>query len=866
MLIKNKRSLYLLKPCCCLFLLSLFFTFFVMLGIYIIFCYAPFGERSLVTEDAKIQYLDFFSYLKNAFQNKDSFVYTFGRHLGGTGIGLFSYYLVSPFNFLVLFFEKNNFHIMFNLLVALKLSFSAGFMSLFLKNRFKYLNKWFVILLSFSFALMQYNISQSSNIMWLDGVYMLPLMLLGIYKVVKNESPYLLMLSTGIALIFNWYIACVNCLFTAIWFVMEYLLYALGKEKLTTRNFLIEGVKVFGRYLGSMLLGIMISAFLFLPTYFNLREGRGFIDWNLLKNNFNGNIANIFRGLTLGSENIEGKVSLFCGSLVCIGCMSFFFSKTIKLKKKLILGGMLFISLMIFYWQPLYLVFSLLKRVSSYAYRCSYVTIFLMIFIAAYFFSNLKLDEIKERILIKSAFIFSALLILSSYVENSTDIKYVYYTCFSSIFISFLSTFFLSYKLEDKRQILYSKKTKKVIVALFFGVVCFEMIFNAILLMSRHNEKDVVTYSNYVSKQQTQLDQIKGFDSGAYRISQTKTYNMGSDNCTANYNEPLAYGYMSINNYDSFAERSQLEFINKLGYKECGSLMNIVTTSVLAADSLLGVKYILSDYQINGLESMADKFVSNDDKNVYANPYCLPMSIVYRKNNNKYEESSFYEFHNKLYSNLLGEKVNLYKPVEFTKEESDQKISYKLKVPSGKVAMYGNLPTKSDAEAVLHAEGMKDLGYSRWLSSSVFYIPTYQNQSTVSVTIEAKKNLSIEKEEFVALDLDELRNVVEKIKRCDNGDLQINGPHIKCEVTAQKGESLFLSVPYHKGWNVIKNGKKITPELFENELFSIPLDEGFNEIEMNYSAPLMKEGFIITFCGIAIIVAMILHRKKNMKK
>jgi len=32
-----------------------------------------------------------------------------------------------------------------------------------------------LVLLSVSYALCQYNIAQSSNIMWLDGVYMLPL-------------------------------------------------------------------------------------------------------------------------------------------------------------------------------------------------------------------------------------------------------------------------------------------------------------------------------------------------------------------------------------------------------------------------------------------------------------------------------------------------------------------------------------------------------------------------------------------------------------------------------------------------------------------------------------------------------------------
>ena len=61
----------------------------------------PFGNGTFASMDANIQYLDFFGYLKNIICGQDSIVYTYNSTLGNTGIGVFSYYLTSPFNIMI---------------------------------------------------------------------------------------------------------------------------------------------------------------------------------------------------------------------------------------------------------------------------------------------------------------------------------------------------------------------------------------------------------------------------------------------------------------------------------------------------------------------------------------------------------------------------------------------------------------------------------------------------------------------------------------------------------------------------------------------------------------------------------------------
>lgn len=116
--------------------------------------YAPFGDNSLTWEDGNIQYLDFFSYFKDVLSGENSLIYTFSKTLGGSNIAVFSYYLASPFNLLIIFFEKAELNSFFDILILLKLSLAGGTCAFFLNKRFSYFveknkyTEYFVILLS----------------------------------------------------------------------------------------------------------------------------------------------------------------------------------------------------------------------------------------------------------------------------------------------------------------------------------------------------------------------------------------------------------------------------------------------------------------------------------------------------------------------------------------------------------------------------------------------------------------------------------------------------------------------------------------------------------------------------------------------
>lgn len=848
------------KYCNLLLYSTAFCTVFIILWLFFYLnSYAPFGENSMAWCDADIQYLDFFAYFKDVLAGRNNIGYTFSKELGGTNIGVYSYYLASPFNLLVIFFPKSELHTFFDLLVSLKMGTAAVTCAFFLRHRFsKKLQAKYVFLLSVAYALMQYNITQCSNIMWLDGVYMLPLILLGVHKLIAQRQMVFLSISVGLAIIFNWYSAGVDCLFAIIWFFFE----------LFFENDIVEPAKgiiktYFAKVMSfgcAMIMGIVLSAVLFFPTIYVMKEsGEGAFDWDLIQNELIGDPVSVIHNYTLGATSSQGSVSLFCGSLALIGCVCFFFSKRIRIKRKITAGIMLCVSVMLFYWKPFVVSFSLFKEVGSYWYRYSYITIFLILFLAACFFEKSGNEENETSyLLIKCSIIFTAFLLILNYVKPVWSTKYVYATTVSLLITAVLLTGMSSPLNLKKREKIFS-----VVSASLAGLTILELFASLYLLAGYYRVSNVEAFKEYTTQSMEQIDNIQYFDDGDYRISQTTTRNMGENNITAYYNEAMAYNYKSNTEYSSAPDGRQMEFLDRLGYRCEAINMQIVNTSVIGADSLLGVRYIISPYLINGLKPV-EELGNNNGKAVYENPYSLPMAFVYdsTESGTHTEYTNPFEYQNELFSELAGEQTEIYQKLNYERNENNNMIMYVIEIPEGNYALYGNLPWNSIMNANIDTNGGDKFSYSCWLSPSVFYIPSDSADGQVTLTLTADF-LDLKEEQFYALNLDELDRVTQMISQGEVEDFQLENGYVSCTVEAQKEETLFLSVPYHEGWTIRLNGEEIEPELFGDCLISIPLNDGINRVEMVFHVPMLKTGAVVSCVGIFILGFLAVYKKRR---
>lgn len=834
------------KKCCFVaFFISLLFVI-VLLRLY---HYAPFGNKSLAWADGNIMYLDWFAYVKDVIHGDNSIKYTLSNALGGTYLAIFSTYISSPWNLLLALFEKTQLHNFLDLGVALKLSMASATAAYYLCVRFR-LPFYILFCLSLSFGLGQYSFAQASNLIWFDGMYLLPVIAAGVYNNITEGRIRLLSVAVALSVISNWYTAGMNCLFSLVYLLTEY--------------FLLDGPKTLHlfakkmfRYASAMFIGLCLSAFLFLPTIALQREGvgQGF-DWNFLGNEFKGNILSVIQYYSIGGTSTKTHVSLYCGSLPLIGCLLFYCNTHLNRTKKIVLSALLAFTVLMFYWQPLFFAFSLFKDCSSYWFRYSYIGIFSLVFIAAHFYEQIKNYEVKDY-RVKPVIYFIVGLLVLNYDCTGTRLNYVHYTA-AFIIIAYICLRQLSVK-DNSRWLTVG------FTALLVIITVAELGINAKSLMRQYHYEDVDGFITYERNKQVVINRIKEYDKGLYRISQTSARNMTSEGLTAHYNEPVAFNYPSISSYSSCPQNSQLTFLERLGYRTEFERIKVVNTSVLGADSLLGVKYLLSKNSIRGFEEMPRLSLPHDAKKVYVNKFALPMVFTFKSNALRQDNLASmnpFEYQNALYSQLVGKPVTLYNPVRFAKERQGNNMVYNLIVPNNESVIYGNIPWSRRMEAEIFKDKRLLTGYSRWLSPSVFYIPTLQDEKDIQLELKTKNGLHIKDEQFYALDLNAL-DEVSRIIRAGDGDvhdLSYKDGDLYCVVNGTQNDRLFLSIPYHKGWHITRNGKTIQPDSFGECLMVLPLEKGKNVIEMHYSIPYFKAGCMVSAFG---LICLLLGSKAN---
>ena len=239
----------------------------LMIFLYIIVGIYPFGKKSLLTVDLAGQYISFFNSLKNIFTGDISIFYSFSKTLGGNMFGLISYYLMSPFNLLIIFFDRLHITEFVFLINILKIGLCGLTSYIYFDKTFN-VKRIISVLFSIVYSLMAYNIVYSQNIMWLDGVYLLPIIYLGIDNLIKKEKPLLFCFSLSLSIFCSYYIGYMLCIASLLYYIYKLYIYndyniSLKKNK--------KDLFYFFKY---AFLAVGISMVILLPSIFSLLVGK----------------------------------------------------------------------------------------------------------------------------------------------------------------------------------------------------------------------------------------------------------------------------------------------------------------------------------------------------------------------------------------------------------------------------------------------------------------------------------------------------------------------------------------------------------------------------------------------------------------
>jgi len=246
----------------CYHILAFVIPVAIMLIVYCIREVYPFGDQIYLRSDCYHQYAPFHMELLDKLQTGESLLYSWDIGMGVNFISTIAYYLASPFNFVLLFVPASMLTELVGVFIIGKIGLCGLTTSYYLGKRFKTVSPATTAFAVF-YALSAYVSAFNWNIMWLDCLWLLPLIVYGLERLVDKKKGALYCVTLGLAIVSNYYIGIMLCIFCVLYFLVL-LLKNEGSFKL--KKYVGDIVR-FGFY--SLLAGGM-GAFLILPEYFTL--------------------------------------------------------------------------------------------------------------------------------------------------------------------------------------------------------------------------------------------------------------------------------------------------------------------------------------------------------------------------------------------------------------------------------------------------------------------------------------------------------------------------------------------------------------------------------------------------------------------
>ena len=175
---------------------------------------APFGDKSLMAIDAWGQYFPMLREAKRLFLSGQ--MYSLAGGLGFDLIAQGAYYTNSPLWWILFLLPGEITPAGVDLIVLLRFGLMGlcfGIWSL------KVSHSPANVVVSTAYALSGYALSFIHQFMWMDALWLLPLIVLGIDLLVEKRRPWLYLAALATCIYSNFYIAYMVCIFSCLWFV-----------------------------------------------------------------------------------------------------------------------------------------------------------------------------------------------------------------------------------------------------------------------------------------------------------------------------------------------------------------------------------------------------------------------------------------------------------------------------------------------------------------------------------------------------------------------------------------------------------------------------------------------------------------------
>lgn len=810
------------------FIVAFFAPVLIMIGIFIQRGIWPFGDKTFLRTDLYHQYAPFTAEFLRKLRAGEGLTWTWNIGIGSNFVSLMAYYLASPLNWLVILCPPDYVIEFITFWVVVKIGLSSLTFAYYLSKRYQTRN-FAIALFGTLYSLSAYMAAYSWNIMWLDCIFLAPLILLGLERLMKEDKCFLYCITLALAILSNYYIAMMICMFLVLYFIV-----LVFDKTLKPRQFIAKAFN-FGLY--SLLAGCMAGVFL-IPAIMALGTTAS------ANSTFPSSFSSYFTIIKMIARHmvnlpvetgLDHWPNIYCGVAVFLLVPMYVMNKKIPYREKITRFCLLFFLLISFSTNQLNFIWHGFHYPNSLPCRQSFLYIAIMLCMC--FEAWLKVDHSTRPQIVGSLWGALGFILLCEEFVTDETIKYHNYLV-TAIFIGIYALLIYLYRRR--------KAAKAALAVIALTVVVAESAMNtgitSVTWTNRtsywKNTDSMANLTEQVQEEEDTFFRIEKFDS----LRKTK-------------NDGTWVGFPSASIFSSTTHSSVTSLYKEWGMEGSTNAYCFRGFTPLTS-ALLSVKYMYSTD--DSLENDLHTLVASDgDIYMYESTYWLPLGFMMPADINTtwdYKNGNDIGMQNNLIKAAtgIGSTFELFTNVTSTNTKTlnvEKDGYYYAAVNNSSIEKFNVTYVFKDSErkddtSVTYGDGKRsyilNLG---WLESG--------DSFTISSSDENNMSLSIFRlnEEKLAEAMDILGSQPFTVDEYTSST--VSG-HITCTTEGL----MYTSIPYEEGWTAYVDGVKAEVTTFADTFLMIPLTEGEHTIELRYYPSGLTEGLIIS--GVALFCFLLL--------
>ncbi|MBR3307432.1 MAG: YfhO family protein [Lachnospiraceae bacterium] len=857
-------------------------SFFLSLAAFLLFLllYGVLGSgnRTILRGDLYVQYVDFIRMFLRVLKGEEDFWYSFSIYYGSGTILTYAYYVFSPFNLLYLI-EAVPVPVMTICIISIKIALSGAFFSLFAR-RVLGCNAPISLFFSLCYAMNGFAVSFHLNIIWLDAIFMLPVVMMLLFRL-ADTGRYLSLVPAWVYLfITNFYMAYMVGIFSALVFICL----LICRMPAFDASGLKQAAKRLSGLVISVALAAGISAVILLPCAMFLISHMA--EDNIAFSALATAIPDMLNSLFVGSmPDLDNHTPvMYCGLPVLL-CLPFYFSSgEISFKEKLLSSALLVFYILGMLYLPLFMALHAFDYPNYYFFRYSFCVSFLLCSLCCRRISAGIQNISPRHLLIWGAFLITfysfmtglaPLTALSYHSVNDSSLLAV-----NLLFTALWCLIFFLLRLDRQR---YRRIHILTLLSAFLILIC-ELAVNGQISML-HTDMTPLSEAEYDSWYDAESTALSGLkeDKGLYRVIMRGE---------SSYNAPSFFGYNGFNTFSSSDDYSMRTALYDLGISG--------TNRSITENGYTDLTYLLFSAAYEASILHPDASSAERESVLRKLPYSLPIAYMVSDSIRDYSPGEDpFENQEKLVYAMTGNRYRFFDRLRLEdisissynagiRTVDEHHIFYKKTDLYPSAAVYFSVPKKegrpfllcfrqkdpiADATAPHILCAVDGCDVTTTLSYGCIYYGGNPNGSfsddseTLAVFFDgqSRQDYPCKGMYFSRFDPTELSSLHRDLAP---GGLDItahHGGHIKGTVTVPSDKTtLFTSIPMDEGWHATVDGIAVSCEPILGDAFlSLSLTPGTHEITLDYTAPGAEAGAVITLLSLMLYLLLAVFSRRS---